>query len=135
MILCQCDSQSVCRNCGRALSNCNAKRHCSTSATVPSAPEPVQACRVGSVLHRMLSFAGIKPGSKCSCQDLQHTMDVMGAAGCWYSIGPLAASVSVNAKKSGYWCPPVVAALLIVVAIAAAWLVRPGDQGEAIEAT
>ena len=93
MILCQCDSQSVCRNCGRALSNCNAKRHCSTSATVPSAPEPVQACRVGSVLHRMLSFAGIKPGSKCSCQDLQHTMDVMGAAGCWYSIGPLAASV------------------------------------------
>lgn len=132
MILCQCNSQGVCGNCGRALSNCNAKRHCATSASVPTALEPVQTCRVGSVLHKMLLFAGIKPGRKCSCQDLQHTMDVMGAAGCWYSIGPLAASVSVNAKKSGYWCPPVVAALLIVVSIAAAWTARIFNQRKTV---
>lgn len=115
-VLCECVN-GMCVNCTRPMKRCDAKRHCRAYATPARQRQPVTQAAVGSALSNILAAMGFKKTENCSCRSLESAMNAGGRSWCLSRIGVLAAAVSENARKSGYYCPRIVASCLIIVAI------------------
>lgn len=115
-LLCKC-SDGVCVNCGRPMKRCDAKRHCRVAAVYRRVPQSRRKLPVGSALTAILAHFGIKKSAGCSCKSIEAAMDFGGAMWCLARVGVLSRSISASARKSGKYCPLVLAAALILVAI------------------
>lgn len=124
MTLCECNSDGVCVKCGEPRRNCNAKRHCPSSATnAPIVLSP--RLPVGTAIAAVLSPLGLKPGSECSCSTTRAVLDYNGAAWTIRNIRHVASSISANARRLGKWCPRWLAACVVIAGVVVAWRIGP----------
>lgn len=102
----------VCGTAGKTVRACHANR-------MPAKATHAARLRPGTVLAFFFSKVGVRIEGSCSCKSVARIMDASGLLWCLKNTWEIAGKISANAKSRGKWCPIVVSASLVVLAVVA----------------